>query len=467
MTLNQPKGIGIRRTMRPLHFGVPTLALLLLLGLPSQAQAQLSFAPAVNFTTGLTPNSIAIGDLDGDGNLDLAVTNNTSAPSTVSVLLGNGAGSFGPKTDFQISAIGVLPNFVAIADLDGDGDLDIAVTNRTVNTVSVFLNTTVPPGPLSFAAPTTFGTGFAPNSVAIGDLDGDGNLDLAVTNNTSTPSTVSVLLGNGAGSFGPKTDFQISAIGVLPNFVAIADLDGDGDLDLAVTTAADNMVSVFLNTTVPPGPLSFAAPTPFVTGLTPNSIAIGDLDGDGNLDLAVTNNTSSPSTISVLLGNGAGSFGPKTDFTIIAGGFFPNFVAIGDLDRDLDLDLAVTNAATTTVSVFLNTTVPPGPLSFAAPTTFAVGNTPNFVAIADLDGDGDLDIAVTNGTDTNVSVLLNTTPPPPPPPPPPGGGGGSTSNCFIATAAFGSPLASQVQLLRKVRDQDLLPHPAGQAFVAL
>ncbi|MCZ6551967.1 MAG: FG-GAP repeat domain-containing protein, partial [Candidatus Methylomirabilales bacterium] len=86
--------------MRPLHFEALTLALLLLFGLPSQAHAQLSFAPAVNFTTGSTPNSIAIGDLDGDGNLDLAVTNNTSTPSTISVLLGNGAGSFGLKTDF-------------------------------------------------------------------------------------------------------------------------------------------------------------------------------------------------------------------------------------------------------------------------------------------------------------------------------------------------------------------------------
>jgi hypothetical protein len=153
----------------------------------------------------------------------------------VSVLLGNGDGTFGAKTDF---GTGADPNSVAIGDLNGDGKPDLAVANEPSNTVSVLLGN----GDGTFGAKTDFGTGASPNSVAIGDLNGDGKPDLAVANYLA--NTVSVLLGNGDGTFGAKTDY---GTGAGASSVAIGDLNGDGKPDLAVADYNSNTVSVLLS----------------------------------------------------------------------------------------------------------------------------------------------------------------------------------------------------------------------------
>jgi hypothetical protein len=191
---------------------------------------------------------VAIADLNDDGKPDLAVTNYIS--NTVSVLRGNGDGSFGVKSDY---ATGSVPFSVAIGDLNGDGKPDLAVANNGSNTVSVLLGN----GDGSFGAKTDYATGSAPYSVAIGDLNGDGKPDLTVANYNSI--TVSVLLGNGDGNFSAKTDF---IAGTNPISVAIADLNDDGKPDLAVANYGSNTVSVLINTGVsttgvgraPPGP---------------------------------------------------------------------------------------------------------------------------------------------------------------------------------------------------------------------
>ncbi len=286
--------------------------------------------------------------------------------------------------------------------MDGDGKPDLAVANNGIgaNTVSVLRNTSSASS-IAFATKTDFTTGSGPNSVAIGDLDGDGKPDLAVANSSS--STVSVLRNTGTSgsiAFAAKIDFTT---GIVPVSVAIGDLDGDGKPDLAVANLSSSTVSVFLNISSS-GSIAFAAKTDFTTGSGPNSVAIGDLDGDGKPDLAVANNGSA--SVSVYRNTGSSgsiAFTAKTDFTT---GSFPQSVAIGDLDGDGKPDLAVANRNSNSVSVFRNTGSS-GSIAFAAKTDFATGIFPASVAIGDLDGDGKPDLAVANFSSGDVSVLRN------------------------------------------------------------
>ena len=223
-----------------LGLGLFTITLATLLPVAVAFAQAVSFSPAANFAVGASPISVAIGDLNGDGNPDLAVANHGS--TTVSILLGDGSGSFSAATSF---AVGSNPGSVAIGDFNGDGKPDLAVANSASNNVSILLGD----GAGSFSAATNFAAGSGPLSVAIGDLNGDGKPDLAVANHPS--SNVSLLLGDGTGAFGPATSFPA---GTNPGSVAIGDLNGDGKPDLAVANATSNDVSILINTndTTPP-----------------------------------------------------------------------------------------------------------------------------------------------------------------------------------------------------------------------
>jgi len=360
--------------------------------------AACSFDPKVDFTTGAFPLVGSMGDLDGDGKVDLAVRN--GAGNSVSLLRNTSSGpgniSYAAKVDL---AVGGSTSSLTIGDLDGDGKLDVATANGPSNTLSVLLNNSTA-GTLSYAPKVDFTTGTNATSLASGDLDGDGRTDLAAVNYSS--NTVSIFLNTGtAGSIGfaPKVDFTT---GTNPRSVSIGDLDGDGKDDLVVANYASNSISIFLNTGTA-GSVGYAPKVDFTTGSGPFSISVGDLDGDGKPDLAVSNDASA--TVSVFRNTASGvgniNFAPKVD---LASGTNPRFFSIGDLDGDGKVDLAVANL-TGLISVFQNTSTI-GSISYAAKVDFA-SSSPS-VSIGDLDGDGKADLAAVNFSSSSISVLRNT-----------------------------------------------------------
>jgi hypothetical protein len=356
-------------------------------------------AQALAFNLGSTPTasgawSVAAGDFNGDGNLDLAVVDNCfpncNSGGIVTILLGDGKGHF---TLASTPAVGDSSESVAVGDFNGDGKLDLAVVNRCGNdpscqsggTVSILLGD----GTGNFTLASSPALGNFSQSVAVGDFNGDGNLDLAVTNPNDT--TISILLGDGTGHF---TLVSSPSVGGEPMSVAVGDFNGDGKLDLATANWGSNTASVLLGD----GTGHFTLISSPAVGLQPFSIAAGDFNGDGNLDLAVTNTWSN--TVSVLLGDGTGQM---TLASSPATGEWPDCVAVGDFNGDGKLDLAVVNGTSENVSILLGDSTG----NFTLASSPAVGY-PNSVALGDFNGDGQLDLAVVDEFGT-VPILLQVT----------------------------------------------------------
>lgn len=287
------------------------------------------------------------------------------------------------RADFSV---GNLPIAIAAGDFNGDGLIDLAVTNSGDNTVSVLLG--LADG--TFAPQVTYPTGPEPVAVVTGDFNGDGIFDLAVTNENCTtslqgppgcsPSTVSILIGNGDGTFQPHADY---AIGRMPSSLVAADFNGDGKLDLAVTNALDFTVSVLLGN----GDGTFQTQVVYATS-TPNpnfweSLVVGDFNGDGKPDLAI----SCGSVVSILLGKGDGTFQPHVDSGV--GG---TVLAAGDFNGDGKLDLAVTEGLPSGRPGLLSVLLGNGDGTFILTNQYPSGGTA--VAVSDLNGDGKLDLLV-------------------------------------------------------------------------
>jgi len=348
-----------------------------------------SFAAQSAFATGNTPFSVTLGDVNGDGRLDMITAN--KADDNVSVLLGNGNGTFAAQTTF---ATGGLPYSVTLGDVNGDGKLDIITANQLSNNASVLLGN----GNGTFGANTDFATGDAPQSVTLGDVNRDGKLDIITANSGSVASpgtTTSVLLGNGNGTFLPKTDF---ATGTKPISVTLGDLNRDGILDIITANEGSDNVSVLRGN----GNGTFGTAVNHSTGDAPSSVTLGDVNGDGVLDIITANRSGN---VSVLLGNGIapGDFGPATDF---AAGASPISVTLGDVNGDGRLDIITANYGGNSTSVLLGN----GDGTFAATTTFSTGmaTSPRSVALGDVNGDGRLDIITANRNTSTTSVLLGT-----------------------------------------------------------
>jgi hypothetical protein len=339
------------------------------------------FLGPLAFDAGSGPTSVAVGDFTGAGIPDLAVAD--GAGNAVSVLLGNGDGTFQKPVAYSV---GSFPVAVAVGNFTGNGNLDIVTANDMGGTVSVLLGN----GDGSFQPQQTFAVGPFPSAVAVADFDGDGTLDLAVANSNGT---VSVLLGNGDGSF--QAPLIIYGVGQ-PRSLAVGDFDRDGNSDLVVGSVS-GMVYVVLGD----GDGTFRSPQMVPRGDEFASVAVADVNGDGNPDIVVADG--GLAQVYVLLGNGDGSFQPKTPDRTFSVGPFPIRVAVGDFNRDGNPDIVVANGGGNSVSVLLGN----GDGFFQAAQNFSAGSYPSSVAVGDFNGDGWPDLVVANNRSNDVSILLN------------------------------------------------------------
>jgi hypothetical protein len=346
-----------------------------------------NFQPHVDFPAGASPIAVAVGDLNKDGHPDLIVANYVNPNGTISVLLGNGDGSFGPPTSY---AVGPNPQSIALGDFNNDANLDAAVANG--DTVSVLLGN----GDGTFAAPQDVLVGPYNRRVAIGDFNNDGKQDLAIIYNEVGLNNLAVALGNGDGTFGVPTT---SSIGYYPTSLVVGDFDGNGKPDLAAlqyNSAQQGTVSILLGN----GNGTFKTPVNYqVPPGDPAAIAVGDFNRDRKQGLAVANGV--PNSVSVLIGNGDGTFQAELEYGV---GLEPLALAIADFNADGAADLAVDNYADGTVSVLLGD----GTGGFAPSVDYSAGFGPQSVATGDLNGDAAIDLVTANVFAGTVSVLLNT-----------------------------------------------------------
>jgi len=352
---------------------------------------------------GDAPVSVAAGDFNHDGILDLAVAN--SSDNSVSILLGRGDGTFAASAGSAFSTGGNLTTAVAVGDFNNDGKLDVVATDlpgglsgglgdifgSPGGNISVFLGN----GDGSFGGhKDTDGGGDFPGAVAVGDFNGDGKLDVVITNFAN--QDISVQLGHGDGSFNQAANSPIH-IGHRPSSVAVADFNLDGKPDIAVSNAEDNNVVILLGR----GDGTFTQPnSPLTAQLRPVAIVVADFNHDGKPDLAVANLLSS--TVSIFIGDGFGNFQLGQQFST---GRYPCSLAAADFDSDGKLDIAVVNQLSEMVTVFLGD----GAGNFGLPRNFSVEGHPQSVAAADFNKDGQIDMAIGNVASKSVSVVLNNT----------------------------------------------------------
>jgi alpha-tubulin suppressor-like RCC1 family protein len=381
-----------------------------------------SLSGSFNLSAGDGPALVDMGDLDGDGKPDVVVANvydgtiwiyrNVSTNGVLS------ASSFAPPVIFTIGGGTDCTWGLTLADLTGCGRLDIVVANRNFNTVSIFQNFCTPGNITtnSFGNRVDLPVAGTPFSVAVMDLDGDGKPEIITTDSAS--NEVSVLKNMGTSgtittnSFGAPINF---AVGSSPERMAVADMDGDGKPDVVTINFGDNdnAVSVLRNISTV-GNIAFAATVNF-PGLSDSfDVAIGDLDGDGKPDLAVSSshngqavsiyrNTSVPGSITT------NSFAPHVDFDV---GGWGNTVAMGDLDGDGKLDVVVLTQLPDHLSLFRNISTAGNITtnSFAPRIDYSTGWNPNGIAIGDLDGDGRPDITFGVSYSTTLSIYQNQSP---------------------------------------------------------
>ena len=366
------------------------LVLCILTGTLVAQTRQFLVAPEYTTGTATNPQAAAIGDFNGDGNLDIAVANSNT--NTISILLGKGDGTFATHVDY---VTGTKPLGVVVADFNGDGKLDLAVTNSVSNTVSILLGN----GDGSFQGKTDYATGRGPQGIAVGNFTGSGNLSLVVTN--ATDGTVGILLGNGNGTFSPVTSSTTYNTGFNPTSVAVGDVNGDGIPDLVVANDNNNnVVSVLLgNGTAGVGNGTFQGQIQYGTGGNPVSVALAYLNGTSKpLDIVVANQQGN--SVSILIGNGTGGFAAHVDYPTAA---FPTAVTVADFNGDGNTDIAVSAGNGNTISVLWGV----GNGTMLGQMNAGTGDIPYAVVAGDFNNDGFTDLATADSGDNSVTVVLS------------------------------------------------------------
>jgi hypothetical protein len=368
-----------------------------------------AFSTRSDIPCGASPQSIFSTDIDGDGKPDLVVA--TGDGNSMEIYLNTSTNeniSFSRAGTWSMPN-GYYPTAITAGDLDGDGKPDIVVANYGQPKLAIFRNTSTV-GNVSVVAPSSYqAIGAYTTGIVVADCNGDGKPEIVLASagsskvslflNTSTPGAISVS--------STRKDLVLP-VGTVPTNVIVSDLDGDGKPDLASVNSNANSVSVFLNTGVTGGALSFSTNTDFSVGSAPQDFAVGDLDGDGKPDLAVVNNGDATIT---LLQNASTPGNPNlirgTDVptgTINPGS--PFAIRIADFDGDGKPDIASINQLDNSVSVHHNISTVGAP-AIDANVDYSTGDLPWAVAIADMDGDGLPDMAIIDNTSSYITLLRN------------------------------------------------------------
>jgi hypothetical protein len=350
--------------------------------------------------------SVAVGDFNGDGIPDLAVA--SYFDGVVTILLGNGDGTFSPAPDSPITGL-FDPNAIIVGDFNGDGKADLAFKVGYYNGgVAIYLGNGNGTFTEASNSPITVGGDFDYiDALATGDFNGDGIADLVATLDAEGygPSSVAILLGNGSGTFAPAPNSPVQ-VGSGPISVAVGDVNGDGFPDLVTGNFYDSTVTVLLGKG--DGTFAQASGSPIAVGQNPYSVAIGDLNQDGKNDIAVANEDyeSTAGSVTVLLGNGNGTFTQAAGSPVTVGDS-PQAVAIGDFNSDGVPDLAVVNNGADTVTVLLGTGK--GEFTPAESGPIRVGDFPESIALGDFTGAGIPDMAVADQSVAAATVLMTVT----------------------------------------------------------